>query len=60
MPDGALADAVATVLGNRVHGPGDIEQALAWACGVPGVRGAVAIVGDTIGARGDVLLEPAT
>ncbi len=59
-PDGALADAVATVLGNRVHGPGDIEEALAWACGVPGVRGAVVIVGETIGARGDVRLEPVT
>lgn len=58
-PDGALADAVATVLGNRVHDAGDVEDALAWACGVPGVRGAVVIVGDTIGARGDVRLEPA-
>lgn len=56
--DGALADAVATVLGNRVHGPDDLEGALGWACGVRGVRGAVAIVGETIGARGDVRLEP--
>lgn len=58
-PDGALADAVATALGNRVHGPADVEEALAWACGVPGVRGAVVIAGDTIGAQGDVRLEPA-
>ncbi|MHB1136276.1 MAG: UPF0280 family protein [Coriobacteriia bacterium] len=56
--DGALADAVATVLGNRVHGEGDLEAALAWACGVPGVRGAVVIAGDAIGARGEVRLEP--
>ncbi len=56
--DGALADAVATVLGNRVHGAADVEGGLAWACGVTGVRGAVVIVGDTIGARGDVRLEP--
>jgi len=57
--DGALADAVATALGNRVHGPTDVEEALAWACGVPGIRGAAVIAGDTIGARGDVRLEPA-
>ncbi|MHB1017535.1 MAG: UPF0280 family protein [Coriobacteriia bacterium] len=57
--DGALADAVATVLGNRVHGQSDVEAALAWACSVPGVRGAVVIAGDAIGARGEVRLEPA-
>lgn len=56
--DGALADAVATALGNRVHGQDDLERALAWACGVPGIRGAVVIAGDAIGARGDVRLEP--
>ena len=57
--DGALADAVATALGNRVHGPTDVEEALEWACGVPGIRGAVIIAGGTMGARGDVRLEPA-
>jgi hypothetical protein len=57
-PDSALADAVATALGNRVHGPDDIERALAWACAVPGVTGAVVIAGDRIGALGEIRLEP--
>jgi len=56
--DGALCDAVATGLGNRVHGPDDIEDALAYAHSVPGVRGAVVIVGDRIGAIGEVRLVP--
>ena len=56
--DGALADAVATAAGNRVHGAGDIESALAFACAVEGVRGAVVIVGDRIGAQGAVRLAP--
>lgn len=56
--DGALADAVATGLGNRVHGPENIEEALAYAHSVPGVRGAVVIVGDRIGAIGEVRLVP--
>ena len=59
-PDGALADAVATALGNRVHGPDDIERALTWACAVPGVTGAVVIAGDRIGALGEIRLEPVT
>ena len=57
--DGALADAVATAAGNRVHDPGDIERALAFALGVEGVRGAVAIAGDRMGAIGDVRLARA-
>lgn len=56
--DGALADAVATAAGNRVHGPEDVEAALAFARGIAGVRGAVVIVGDRIGAAGDVRLAP--
>ena len=57
--DGALADAVATATGNRVHGPDDIEDALAFALGIPGVRGVVIVVGDRIGAAGGVSLVPA-
>jgi hypothetical protein len=57
--DGALADAVATAAGNLVRGPEDIEKALERALGVPGVRGAVAIVGEKIGALGDVTLVAA-
>lgn len=54
--DGALADAVATATGNRVHGSEDVEHALAFALGVRGVRGAVIIAGDRIGVAGDVRL----
>lgn len=50
--DGALADAVATATGNRVHGPEDIEPALAFARGIDGVRGAAIIAADRVGAVG--------
>lgn len=54
--DAALADAVATALGNRIKTPGDIKTALAWAMGVPGVEGALAIIGGSMGCLGDVKL----
>lgn len=57
--DGALADAAATAAGNLVHAADDIERALARALAVPGVRGAVVIAEDRIGALGEVELEPA-
>jgi hypothetical protein len=52
--DGALADAVASAAGNLVHGADDIAEALECAMSVPGVRGAVIIVGDHIGAMGQL------
>lgn len=55
--DGALADAVATASANLVHGPDDVTVALERALGVPGVRGAVVIVDDRIGALGQVTLR---
>jgi ApbE superfamily uncharacterized protein (UPF0280 family) len=54
--DGALADAVATAVGNVVHGPDDIDAGLAKARSVPGVRGALVVVGDRAGVVGDVQL----
>lgn len=57
---GAVADAAATAAGNLVHGPDDIGRALARALAVPGVRGAVIVAGETIGALGDVSLAPVT
>lgn len=57
-PSGALADAAATELGNRTVSASDMEGALDWALSVPGVTGAVVIMGDTIGAKGDVELVP--
>lgn len=52
----ALADAVATALGNRVQEAADVEDALAFAATVPGVRGALIIIGKHLGAWGDVEL----
>jgi len=54
--DAILADAVATALGNRVAAPRDLKVAVEWALAVPGVDGALAIVGDKIAAMGDVEL----
>lgn len=55
--DEALADAVATALGNRVREGGDIDGALTWAMSIEGVRGALVILGDKLGAMGDIELE---
>jgi hypothetical protein len=52
----ALADACATALGNRIGGAGDIAGGLAWAEQIPGVDGALIIVGETIGAWGQIHL----
>jgi hypothetical protein len=57
-PDAALADAAATALGNRIKTPGDIPGALDWLAGIPGVLGGVVIVGDKLGAWGEVQLQP--
>jgi len=54
--DATLADAVATALGNRVASSRDLKAAVEWALAMPGVDGALAIVGDKIAAMGDVEL----
>lgn len=51
--DTALADAAATALGNRVSVPADVPAALEWAQTVPGVRHALVIIGETLGAWGE-------
>lgn len=56
---GAIADAAATAAGNLVHGSEDIERALKRALSVPGVRGAVVVTGERVGALGGVTLVPA-
>ncbi len=56
--DGALADAVATALANRVREPDDLEAALEAAKRVHGVLGLVVAVGDHLGAWGNVHLMP--
>lgn len=54
--DAFLADAAATALGNMVKTPADIENALEFASSISGVLGALVIIGDKIGAWGDVRL----
>lgn len=56
---GALADAAASVLGNLVHAPQDLPGALERVARIEGILGAVAVVGDTIGAAGGIELVPA-
>lgn len=52
--DASLADACATALGNRVKTPGDVESALGFAESVPGVEGALVIIGETMGVWGAI------
>ena len=47
---GALADALATALGNRIREPGDIEPALTWLAGVAGAVGGLVVCGGRVGA----------
>jgi len=56
--DTALADACATALGNRVTGPADINDALEWIGGIPGLTGALVVVGEHLGAWGRIELVP--
>lgn len=58
-PGAALADAVATAAANLVRDTADLERAVNFATGIPGVVGAVAIRGDRLAARGRVKLVPA-
>jgi ApbE superfamily uncharacterized protein (UPF0280 family) len=56
--DAALADACATALGNRVPEASAINEALDWLGAVPGLTGAVVIVGEHLGAWGQIELVP--
>lgn len=55
-PDAALADAAATAAANRIQAPEDIQLALDFVSGIPGIAGAVAIKDDQMGAWGAVEL----
>ncbi|VFQ45512.1 UPF0280 family protein [Desulfoluna butyratoxydans] len=48
-PSGALADAVATSIGNRVAGEKDIDGAVEFGKTIPGVEGLVVVAGSRIG-----------
>lgn len=52
----ALADAVATELGNMIQSPEDIKKGLDYALDVEGIIGAVVIINDKLGAAGDIEL----
>lgn len=54
--DAALADAVATATGNRVHAEADLQAAADWARSVPGVSGAVVVKDDHLAVAGEVEL----
>jgi hypothetical protein len=54
--DGALADAAATALGNRVRGRADLAPALEWTRGVPGISGALVVLGERMAAWGRLTL----
>jgi ApbE superfamily uncharacterized protein (UPF0280 family) len=55
-PSTALADAAATAIGNRVTRPEEIAVALDFGGNIPGLKGVVIIIGEKIGARGDIKL----
>ncbi|WP_022664019.1 UPF0280 family protein [Desulfospira joergensenii] len=54
----ALADAVATALGNRVKTPSDIAKAVDTGKQIPGIEGLVIIKGEHMGLWGDLNLVP--
>jgi len=54
----SLADATATKVGNLVHSKEDIRKAIDFAQNVPGIEGAIVIVGDSLGGWGKFEFAP--
>lgn len=52
----ALADAVATAVGNAVKSKEDIEKGIAVAKGIKGVKGVLIVAGDRMGTWGEIKL----
>lgn len=52
----ALADAAATAIGNLVKSKADLGKALELAAAIPGLTGVVIIIGEELGAWGDLQL----
>ena len=52
----ALADSVATALGNRIRTAENLEPALTWAMKIPGVHGVLAVLGDKLGVMGSMTI----
>lgn len=57
-PSAILADAVATAACNLVQKENDLQEAVEFAMGIPGVSGAVIIMGDKLAVKGQVKLVP--
>lgn len=55
-PSCPLADAAATAIGNRIKAPEDIQTAIAFGRKIAGVAGMVVVVGEKMGAWGQVKL----
>ena len=55
---GALADAAATAVANRIARPGDLAAAMDFARAIDGLIGVLAICADRMGAWGDVEVVP--
>ena len=53
-PDGALADAAATLACNLVKRPGDVAGVLERISALPGIRGVLIIKADKVGVAGDL------
>jgi ApbE superfamily uncharacterized protein (UPF0280 family) len=56
--DCALADAAATRLGNLIRDPAGLDGPLDEICAIPGVEGALVIAGESIGIKGNIVLQP--
>ncbi len=56
--DTALADAVATAMGNRIRSDRDLKAAVEWAMTIPGVEGALAAIDEKMAVLGDLELAP--
>lgn len=54
--DASLADAVATAAGNRLKTPENLQDTLDFVQSIPGIMGCVLIIGDQLGAWGDIEL----
>lgn len=52
----ALADAAATALGNRINSTADIEAGLNWIKTISGIKGALILINDQLGAWGEIEL----
>lgn len=55
---GALADAVATAVGNMIHTPEDVNKGVEFAANIPGVLGAIAIKDDKMALWGKTKIVP--